>query len=132
MTIKSHLIFFRLITRSGALCNSHIIIYLLAHRSVRLLTKVLFVDYLCRMLCAKYHQWRTSTSWKEMLSVTFAFTPQKKLKPLATLERSYRKSTAGSLRFSQVWICISLFQGRIICAQPICTSSPLQLRRGCG
>lgn len=42
------------------------------------------------------------TSWKEMLRVTSAFTPQKTLKSSVTLEQSYRKSTAGSSRSSQV------------------------------
>lgn len=61
---------------------------------------------LCRRLCAKYHRRRTLTSWMEMLRVTSAFTPQRTPKSSATLEQSYRRSTAGSLRFSQVWILV--------------------------
>lgn len=63
----------------------------------------------CRKLCANYHQWRTSTSWKAMQRVTSAFTPQRKLNLSVTLEQSYRKSTAGSLRFFQVRFIISFF-----------------------
>lgn len=63
----------------------------------------------CRRLCANYHQWRTSTSWKAMQRVTSAFTTQRKLNLSVTLEQSYRKSTAGSLRFFQVRFIISFF-----------------------
>lgn len=60
------------------------------------------------MCSAKYHQWRTLTSWMEMLRVTSAFTPQRKLRPSMIPEQSFRKRTAGSSKFSRVWILISI------------------------